>query len=70
MTALAVAINSTLQTVTQQHAATLERIGRAEQAGDYDEAARLRTIADSCKESAGRYRTELAALTSQLTMEV
>lgn len=60
-----VAIQATLSTVESQHNGLVERIARAEAADDYAEASRLRQIAASCRESADRYRSELAAITSQ-----
>jgi hypothetical protein len=65
-----VAISSAIHTVEHQRQQLVERIARAEGAGDYDEGRRLRAIDSSCVESAARYRTELAALTSQISLEV
>lgn len=59
------AIRDTIRKVDAQTVTLIERIGRAETAGDYEEADRLRRVGEGLRASSEAYEDELERLTGQ-----
>jgi hypothetical protein len=68
--ARAMAIGETMYRVEAQAASLRNRIAHAEAVGDGSEVVRLQGIADSCRESIGRYQSELHDLTAQAALNL